>query len=66
MKNILFFSLLLAQCASYTYVEKTRQSGLTECMPINDECQVIKIDTVYNSLGGVVKVYSMRCKEKNK
>jgi hypothetical protein len=65
-QGFILICLLLMNCASYTYVEETRQAGLTETITPIEGCQITKIDTLYNPMGGVIKKYTTRCRIKNK
>jgi hypothetical protein len=61
MKKLIFI-LLFVNCVSTKYHVETRQFGLSESnqIPVKN---IIKIDTVYNSSGGVVKIITYKQKE---
>jgi hypothetical protein len=51
-------------CAAPRYVSDDHQAGLYEPVILNPGCVLVGIDTVYNPLGGVVKVLHIKCIEK--
>jgi len=59
-RNFLFLLLLFmtVSCSRFVIIEK--QIGLQEFMTQSDDEKIIKIDTVYNPLGGVIKVLTIK------
>ena len=54
--------VIFGECATKYYFDD-HQAGLYEPILLNDECVLLGIDTIYNPLGGVVKVVHIRCKK---
>jgi hypothetical protein len=64
MRRIIIVMILLMGCSAPKYFIEERQAGLNTQIIAPDSCTIEKIDTVYNPLGGVVKTYILKCKEK--
>lgn len=62
---LVFFVLINLSCCRY-YVLIEEQHGLKEPLSSIDEKTITKIDTVYSSAGGVVKVVKHYVRIKNK
>jgi hypothetical protein len=66
MKIILALLILFSGCAAPRYTTDITQAGLFEPVILNEGCVLESIDTVYNPLGGVLKVLHIKCKEQSK
>jgi hypothetical protein len=53
--------VLLMGCAARKYVSDDRQAGMFEPIHLKPGCILVKIDTVYNPLGGIVKNLHIKC-----
>jgi hypothetical protein len=60
---ILLILVLFIVCTPTRYFTEVRQAGLRTPVIAPDSCIVVKIDTVYNAYGGVVKNYTTKCRE---
>jgi hypothetical protein len=55
--------LFLLSCApKYTF--NKQQAGLHEHVTLDPGCTLEKIDTIYNPMGGVVKILHIKCQVK--
>ena len=54
---------VILNCTTPKYHLEKIQAGLLEPVFERDTCTISQIDTIYNPLGGVVKVITYKCKE---
>jgi hypothetical protein len=64
--KIILALLLLSGCAAPKYTTDITQAGLLEPVILNKDCVLESVDTVYNPLGGALKVLHIKCKEQSK
>lgn len=58
---ILTLISVMLNCTTPKYHLEKIQAGLLEPVMKRDTCTVIQLDTIYNPLGGVVKVITYKC-----